>query len=75
MTRDLAEPPALVGLAAESGLRLAQERNFGVRTAEVTAFGATPSLPRVLGEGPFSIAASVKLRPDDYMLSPSLRSG
>jgi len=23
----------------------------------------------------FSIAASVKLRPDDYMLSPSLRSG
>ena len=27
------------------------------------------------GEGLFSIAASVKLRPDDYMLSPSLRSG
>jgi hypothetical protein len=23
------------------------------------------------GEGPFSIAASVKLRPDDFMLSPS----
>ena len=27
------------------------------------------------GEGLFSIAASVKLWPDDYMLSPLLRSG
>ena len=28
-------------------------------------------IPPNLGEGLFSIAASVKLRPDDYMLSPS----
>ena len=27
------------------------------------------------GEGPFSIAASVKLRPDDFMLAPFPRSG
>jgi len=38
----------------------------GFRTAGIGAFRPLPWGP---GEGPFSIAASVKLRPDDFMLA------
>jgi hypothetical protein len=41
----------------------------------MAGIGATRRLDRGLANGRFSIAASVKLRPDDFMAGTLLRSG
>jgi hypothetical protein len=40
----------------------------GFGASQMAGYGASP-VPVRPGEGPFSIAASVKRRPDDFMLS------